>query len=55
MKRFAAYFTACLVMLAAASGALAQQYVNPCEGDIARFCGTCCAGRGGYSGLPESL
>ena len=38
MKRLVAYFIVCLVMLVTASGAFAQQYVNPCEGDIARFC-----------------
>ena len=38
MKRLVAYLIACLVMLVTASGSFAQQYVNPCEGDIARFC-----------------
>jgi hypothetical protein len=33
-------------MLVTASGALAQQYVNPCEGDIAKFCGNIQPGKG---------
>ena len=46
MKRFVACFIVCLVMLVIASGTFAQQYVNPCEGDIAKFCGNVSAGKG---------
>jgi hypothetical protein len=46
MKRFAVYFLVFSVMLVTASGALAQQYVNPCEGDIAKFCGNLSPGKG---------
>ena len=46
MKRFVACFIVCLVMLVTASGAFAQQYVNPCEGDIARFCSNLRPGSG---------
>jgi len=46
MKRLVAYFTACLVMLVTASGSFAQQYDNPCEGDIARFCSNLRPGSG---------
>jgi len=45
MKRLLAHSMACLVMLAAASGAFAQ-YTNPCDGDIARFCGNIEPGKG---------
>jgi hypothetical protein len=46
MKRFAVYFLVCSVMLVTASGALAQQYVNPCAGDIAKFCSNVQPGKG---------
>jgi len=46
MKRLVAFFIACLVMLATASGSFAQQYDNPCEGDIAKFCSHLRPGKG---------
>ena len=46
MKRFVAYFIACLAVLVTASGTFAQQYANPCEGDIARFCSNLRPGSG---------
>ena len=46
MKRFVICFIVCSVMLVTVSGAFAQQYVNPCEGDIARFCSNIPPGKG---------
>ena len=46
MKRYVACFIVCLVMLVTASGAFAQQYVNPCAGDIAKFCSNVQQGKG---------
>ncbi len=38
MKRHLFYYVFFLFMCMTASGALAQQHVNPCDKDIARFC-----------------
>lgn len=46
MKRFVAHLIAWLVMLVTVSGSFAQQYDNPCEGDIARFCSNLRPGSG---------
>ena len=45
MKRLEAYFIACLLLLVTPSGAFAE-YVNPCAGDIARFCSNVQPGTG---------
>lgn len=46
MKILEAYFIVCLVVLGTASGTVAEQYVNPCEEDIARFCSNITPGAG---------
>ena len=45
MKRLVAYPIACLVILVTVSGAFAE-YVNPCAGDIAKFCSNVQPGKG---------
>jgi len=45
MKRIVAYFIVCLVILVTASSTFAE-YVNPCAGDIARFCSNISPGKG---------
>ncbi len=46
MNRPLAYAMACLLMLVTATGAFAQQPVNPCEEDIAKFCSNIRPGKG---------
>ena len=45
MKRREAFFIAFLVLLVTASVAIAE-YVNPCAGDIAKFCSNVPADKG---------
>ena len=45
MKRIVACFIVCLVILVTASSAFAE-YVNPCAGDIAKFCSNVQQGKG---------